>query len=348
MSPPSEGTWTVSQNVPSGLTVSMACRLVETKLLPAPMLTFCQLEPWQQISQWLYCEEIFLNMSSVKWHPFYPRLNVLTMLTLFFFVPFQASSAKSIDDSPLATNNNESSNNRKGGCNPISANATCYVIATILFVVAFNVPKMASLPFPLIGNLLPQSLWNFYERIVVVALVMWGLHFIRRFTEVLFVHRYSRRQSVVEAVGASVYYGFFGLWVGWSMNYYLGYKLPHPGFFYPGVLLFIIGEIGNCAHHVKLMLLGKQAQEDRERGNSSARHKMPEGLLFNYVSCPHYFFEIVTWIGYSLATMVLPVFVFLAATVITLSFYSYRNHQKYQADFPDYPTNRKMLIPFIL
>lgn len=234
------------------------------------------------------------------------------------------------------------------GVDPKTANAICYVLAAIMFILTFNIPQMPDLPFSLIGSMLPASMLNYYGDLVVVILILWGLHFIRRFSEVLFLHSYSRKQTYLEAIGASIYYGLFGMLIGWACNYRLNYFLPHPILFYPGIVIFAIGEVGNCAHHVQLKLLKPEEDHQHPSENTNAHpHILPTGLWFKYVSCPHYFFEIITWIGFFFATFVLPALLFVLATSITLVYYSRRNHLRYLHQFPDYPTERKALIPFL-
>ena len=75
---------------------------------------------------------------------------------------------------------------------------------------------------------------------------------------------------------------------------------------------------------------------------------IPEGDWFQYVSCPHYFAEmlvycsllLVQWRG---AAMVFPcVFV---VCVLTLN--ARQMHSWYCSNFPDYPTNRKRIVPYV-
>ncbi len=239
----------------------------------------------------------------------------------------------------------------EGCCHPRTASAIAYFGAAIWFFFGFNVPIEVVIKRPVVGNLLPEALWNFYSEVVVVPLVMWGVHYARRFAEVLFLHDYRRRMGCFDTCGVQVYYWGFGIWVGLSMNFHLGYLGPHPMFLYPGLILFTIGEIGNCAAHVSLKRLRQKPRTKQQM--SSSKRVMPTGAMFKYVSCPNYTFEIISWIGFAFVSFTLASFVFLLASIITLTIYSYKHHTSYRAEFdgtndkPLYPTNRKALIPFI-
>lgn len=77
---------------------------------------------------------------------------------------------------------------------------------------------------------------------------------------------------------------------------------------------------------------------------------MPRGGVFDYVSCPHFLAEMIIYICFAAVfcfqhTVLLSVLLFvitnqLMASVIT--------HAWYQETFPNYPTQRKAVIPFIL
>jgi 3-oxo-5-alpha-steroid 4-dehydrogenase 1 len=76
-------------------------------------------------------------------------------------------------------------------------------------------------------------------------------------------------------------------------------------------------------------------------------YKIPQGFLFNYISCPNYLGEIVQWIGFALMAWNFPAFTFLIWTAANLLPRVSGHHQWYQDHFKDYPKNRKALIPRI-
>ena len=115
--------------------------------------------------------------------------------------------------------------------------------------------------------------------------------------------------------------------------------------------MFLIGEAGNCFCHLKLRAFRKEKRAGWLSPNS--QHVLPHGFLFDCISCPHYSCEILSWLGFFLASWTLPAALFLLATIITLFVYAHKKHKAYQQEFDGlagrelYPRNRKVLIPFV-
>lgn len=81
------------------------------------------------------------------------------------------------------------------------------------------------------------------------------------------------------------------------------------------------------------------------RGAGELGYKIPDGGLFRWVSCPNYLGEIIEWAGWALATWSLAGLSFAAWTFANLAPRARANHIWYRAHFPDYPAERKALIP---
>ena len=239
------------------------------------------------------------------------------------------------------------------GCNPIYPQLCAYFFAAVLFLLGMNVSGLTLLSYPLVGNLL----WYEYQNLgfhngVIVLQFMWCGHYVRRFAEVLFVHVYRRRMTFFESIGACIYYFFFGLWNGWSVNIHLGYRVPALVFFIPGLLFFLIGEVGNCYTH--WLLRRMRLQPSGQTALSSRKRVIPTGFIFDYISYPHYFFEIITWVGYYLMTHTVAAGIFLLASSITVISRAVVGHNQSKKEFngedgtPLYPPRRKAIIPFVL
>jgi 3-oxo-5-alpha-steroid 4-dehydrogenase 1 len=76
-------------------------------------------------------------------------------------------------------------------------------------------------------------------------------------------------------------------------------------------------------------------------------YNVPQGGMFRYVSCPSYLGEITEWTGWAIMTWSLSGLVFAIWTSANLGPRARSNHNWYRETFPDYPENRKALIPFI-
>jgi steroid 5-alpha reductase family enzyme len=104
-----------------------------------------------------------------------------------------------------------------------------------------------------------------------------------------------------------------------------------------GIFLFAIGFGANL--HSDAIL--------RQLRNGSAKYQIPYGGLFEYVSAPHYFGEMIEWTGYALACNSLASLAFLVYAASNLIPRGVAHHAWYRSFFPDYPNERKAIIPFI-
>jgi len=108
--------------------------------------------------------------------------------------------------------------------------------------------------------------------------------------------------------------------------------------FITGVSLFIAGFIINKTADEKLRRLRSQSPQE---------YKIPEGWLFKYISSPHYFGEIIEWAGWAVMTWSLPGLAFFIFTCANLIPRAVSSHNWYKKNFPDYPFDRKAVIPFV-
>lgn len=74
-------------------------------------------------------------------------------------------------------------------------------------------------------------------------------------------------------------------------------------------------------------------------------YKIPVGGLYDYISCPNYFGEMIEWTGFAIAAWSLPAFSFAIWTVANLAPRAVLHHKWYQDKFPEYPRSRNALIP---
>lgn len=105
-----------------------------------------------------------------------------------------------------------------------------------------------------------------------------------------------------------------------------------------GILVFLLGMFINWrADHILINL--------RKKGETG--YQIPKGFLFNYISSPNLFGEILEWSGYALMAWNLPALTFMVWTMANLIPRAKNHHDWYLQQFPDYPTSRKAVIPFI-
>lgn len=113
--------------------------------------------------------------------------------------------------------------------------------------------------------------------------------------------------------------------------------LTSPNFFI-GAVLFVGGMAINLKADDMLINLRKPGETD---------YKIPTGFLFDYISSPNLFGEIVEWAGFALMAWNLPATSFAIWTFANLVPRARNHHQWYQRTFADYPTERKAVLPFL-
>ena len=181
-------------------------------------------------------------------------------------------------------------------------------------------------------NLLP---WIFFS--------FWIIHYLNRTLIFPFRLRTKGKKMPVTIVIMAF---CFNLMNGYINGYYLGslseqYALSwlYDPRFIAGFLMFCSGLAINWQSDNILIHL-------REMGETG--YKIPYGGFFRYISCQNHFSEIIEWSGFALMTWSLPGLAFAIWTLVNLMPRALHHHKWYQATFPDYPADRKALIPFIL
>ncbi|KAI3757198.1 hypothetical protein L6452_04732 [Arctium lappa] len=163
-------------------------------------------------------------------------------------------------------------------------------------------------------------------------------HFFKRDLEVLFVHKYSGGMILGLIILISIFY--FSAVVGLIVVHYLTLGIPEPliDLKYIGLIVFMLGILGNFYHHNLLVKLRKP----NEKG-----YKIPQGGLFNLVICPHYLFEIVVFVGISFISQTPFAFACTFGDSLYLIARSYETRKWYVNKFEDFPKNVKCVIPYV-
>lgn len=106
-----------------------------------------------------------------------------------------------------------------------------------------------------------------------------------------------------------------------------------------GALLFFLGYTINRWSDRTLIGL---------RSGGETGYRIPRGHLFEYVSCPNYLGEILEWIGFAVATWSLAGLAFAFYSAANVAPRALSHHHWYRSTFPDYPKDRRALVPFVL
>ena len=106
-----------------------------------------------------------------------------------------------------------------------------------------------------------------------------------------------------------------------------------------GVALFALGMAINIASDNTLFKLRAPGDEG---------YRIPYGGAYRWVSAPNYLGELIEWGGFALASFSLAGLAFFLFTFANLVPRAISNHRWYQQRFPDYPPERKAVIPFLV
>ena len=172
---------------------------------------------------------------------------------------------------------------------------------------------------------------------------IWVLHYINRSFIYPLRTRTSGKKIPLVIVISAIFFNFVN---GFLNGTYLGNfgDAYGTGFFLSahfliGLPVFIAGVVINNYSDSQLINLRKPGETG---------YKIPTGGFFKYVSCPNHFGEMVEWLGFAMMANSLPAWSFAIWTVVNLIPRTLDNHKWYLQKFPDYPKERKAVIPFIL
>jgi len=190
----------------------------------------------------------------------------------------------------------------------------------------------------------------------------------------------SRSKSHLMVVFSAILFNSVnGFLVGAYLSSPIGRQFLNGAFerptFWFGVGVWLVGLTGNILHDEILFDIRRKAKakgkgKEESHNNSKSKPKpkakehyaIPHGWLFDYVSFPNYFCEWVEWLGFAIAAAPPPSFVsqiaffntlhppwmFLLSELFLMAPRALKSHQWYKDTFPDYPKDRKAVIPYLL
>jgi len=176
----------------------------------------------------------------------------------------------------------------------------------------------------------------------VIFILLWLSHYVYRSFIYPFFQSGSNKSYPILLVAMAILFNSLNGFVNGSRAfYYAEYEncWITSWQFLSGLVIFISGFIINKTADVKLRRLRETSRDE---------YVIPDGWLFNYISCPHYFGEIIEWGGWALMTWSLPGLAFFVFTFANLFPRAVTSHSWYRKKFPDYPSSRKAVIPFII
>jgi len=114
--------------------------------------------------------------------------------------------------------------------------------------------------------------------------------------------------------------------------------------FLAGLFVYLVG-FGIILHSDSV--LRQLRPKDPAKAAGLPRYQIPRGGLFRFVTNAQFLGELTAWTGFALATWSLPGVFILGISAANLIPRAMANHRWYRSAFPDYPRERKVLIPFV-
>lgn len=195
-----------------------------------------------------------------------------------------------------------------------------YVPAFVVSTLCFFFPQLASQESPVRNP----------------AITMLMIHFAKRVLEVLFLHVYSGSVDLGLSSTIGTYYAL----TSYFICYVAKQRAPSDvSILYAGYALFSIGIAGNFYHHRLLA--------DLRKTSSTKKYVAPRGCLFEYVAAPHYFFELIGWLGIAIVSRHLNGYLVFASMTSYLSGRSVSQNEWNKEKFNkiDWPKERLNLVP---
>jgi 3-oxo-5-alpha-steroid 4-dehydrogenase 1 len=177
---------------------------------------------------------------------------------------------------------------------------------------------------------------------LLIFFILWEVHYVHRAFVYPFLLRNGQKRMPLLVIAAGFIFNAGNAFINgqYLFRFSGGYPMQwlRDARFIIGLVLFLAGLLINRGADRTLRNL-------RQRGETG--YVIPRGGLYELISCPNYLGEIMEWIGWAIATWSIPGLVFATWTFANLVPRALSNHRWYQENFPDYPKERKALVPFV-
>ncbi len=185
---------------------------------------------------------------------------------------------------------------------------------------------------------------NSFNSYVWILFVLWILHYVNRTLIFPLRIKPTEKKMPVFIVANAILFNLMNAGLNGYFLAELSTKsaynenwITSPSFII-GFSLFIIGMLINWKSDTILINL-------RKKGDTG--YYIPKGFLFEFISSPNLFGEIVEWSGFAIMAWNLPALTFLVWTFANLVPRSKNHHDWLLKKFENYPKDRKKVFPFI-
>ena len=176
----------------------------------------------------------------------------------------------------------------------------------------------------------------------LVFISLWLIHYIHRTFIYPFTQSGRNKPYPVIVVIMAMFFNILnGVVNGYGVFHIKTYDLSWLSSwqFIAGLILFFMGFFINKSADERLRRFRKESPDE---------YIVPKGWLFNYISSPHYFGEIIEWGGWAVMTWSLPGLAFFVFTFANLFPRAVSAHKWYKENLSGYPVERKAVVPFVI
>lgn len=184
------------------------------------------------------------------------------------------------------------------------------------------------------------------QPIQTAATVFWFSHYLKRILETFFVHNFSHGTMPIMNLYRNC--GYY-----WSFAAWCGYFICHPKYTAVsetqqaiGLVFGVLMEISNLYCHIILKNLRKPG---------TTGYQIPRGFLFDFpgITCANYFAEIMSWLGFNIATQSVAGYVFMVCGGGQMIEWAIAKHKRLKRTFDGkegrekYPRRWVIMPPFL-
>jgi very-long-chain enoyl-CoA reductase len=178
--------------------------------------------------------------------------------------------------------------------------------------------------------------------IQVLALFLCTVHYAKRLYESIYVNFYAgEKVHFLHAFGVIFYYWIlYGVLVGY---YIFRAEYVAPSHTPTTIIVLSSSMLYSELHNYNCHMILKELKE-----KSGGRRGIPVGDMFKYVSCAHYFWELMSWTHFALLVNTTTSYLFVVWSLLAMGSEALQKHKNYLRVFGDkYPKIRKAMIPYI-
>jgi hypothetical protein len=172
-------------------------------------------------------------------------------------------------------------------------------------------------------------------KLAYLPMILWSIHYFNR--SFIFPFRLKNKQQKMPLVitGSSIFFnGINGYLVGLFLA--MGWFFLSIPTIVIGSVVFLIGMYINMRSDNILIGLRKPGETG---------YKIPKGFLFDKITAPNLFGEIIEWLGFFIVAPSTASLSFWLWTMANLVPRARDHHQWYKEKFNDYPKDRKVVFP---